>query len=125
MDHSAGRILTSNSWLKAFSVLAFKDTFIAYHRSHTAYACRSKVNYSQFHWFAKYCFDCSPYQLIFANIKHLNAKGDSVERITLEQFRDDVVLCTDIETVIQNIVKQPDSIYEIPRSVVQMLLVLG
>ena len=48
-----------------------------------------------------------------------------MERITLEQFRDDVVLCTDIETVIQNIVKQPDSVYEIPRSVVQMLLVLG
>ncbi|KAL5266657.1 hypothetical protein ACHWQZ_G003884 [Mnemiopsis leidyi] len=64
-------------------------------------------------------------QLIFANIKHLNAKGDSVERITLEQFRDDVVLCTDIENVIQNIVKQSDSVYEIPRSVVQMLLVLG
>ena len=65
------------------------------------------------------------YQLIFANIKHLNAKGDSVERITLEQFRDDVVLCTDVENVIQNIVQQSESVYEIPRSVIQMLLVLG
>ena len=67
----------------------------------------------------------SLFQLIFANIKHLNAKGDSVERITLEQFRDDVVLCTEIETVIEGIVGQKDSSYEIPRSVIQMLLVLG
>ena len=62
------------------------------------------------------------FQLIFANIKHLNAKGDSVERITLEQFRDEVVLCTGIEGVIKEAVDQQ---MEIPRSVVQMLLVLG
>ena len=48
-----------------------------------------------------------------------------MERITLEQFRDDVVLCTEIETVIEGIVGQKDSSYEIPRSVIQMLLVLG
>lgn len=62
-------------------------------------------------------------QLIFANIKHLNDKDSRVERITLEQFRDEVVLCTDIEVVIEEVVKSRE--YEIPRSIIQMLLVLG
>ena len=46
-----------------------------------------------------------------------------MERITLEQFRDEVVLCTDIEVVIEEVVKSRE--YEIPRSIIQMLLVLG
>ena len=65
----------------------------------------------------------APFQLIFANIKHLNDKGHNVERITLEQFRDEVVLCTDIEIVINEVVKSGE--FEIPRSVIQMLLILG
>lgn len=48
-----------------------------------------------------------------------------MERITLEQFRDDVVLNTNIENVIQDLVRENASVYEIPRSVIQMLLVLG
>lgn len=63
-------------------------------------------------------------QLLFANIKRFNAKGDSVERITLEQFRDAVVLSKNInvEKCIENAINEK---YEIPRSIIQMLLVLG